>query len=172
LFRQRLAGHSVASIARHLNERGIPCPSSADPDRNRHRTRGAWPLRTIAVILANPRYTGRQIWNRRSTRSEGPASKSALSAKAAHPVSTVVQSNFTHIYQAELFHTANRGTAIGIPYAASRLISTLLPLAALTLLSAIGPGGLYACCALLLTGLALTIRLLGPHTDNRRLDAI
>ncbi|MGW5747341.1 recombinase family protein, partial [Amycolatopsis sp. NPDC003861] len=26
MFRQRLAGHSVASIARHLNERGIPCP--------------------------------------------------------------------------------------------------------------------------------------------------
>nr|WP_256476005.1 recombinase family protein [Amycolatopsis sp. WQ 127309] len=36
MFRQRLAGHSVASIARHLNERGVPCPSSADPDRNRH----------------------------------------------------------------------------------------------------------------------------------------
>ncbi|MEA5362784.1 hypothetical protein VA596_24825 [Amycolatopsis sp., V23-08] len=33
MFRQRLAGHSVASIARHLNERGVPCPSSADPDR-------------------------------------------------------------------------------------------------------------------------------------------
>jgi hypothetical protein len=58
------------------------------------------------------------------------------------------------------------------PLCRSRLISTLLPLAALTLLSAIGPGCLYACCALLLTGLALTIRLLGPHSNNRRLDAI
>ncbi|MBE8516199.1 recombinase family protein [Amycolatopsis sp. H6(2020)] len=38
-----------------------------------------------AVILANPRYTGRQIWNRRATGSEGPASTPALSAKAAHP---------------------------------------------------------------------------------------
>ncbi|GHG42698.1 MULTISPECIES: recombinase family protein [Amycolatopsis] len=85
MFRQRLAGHSVASIARHLNERGIPCPSSADPDRNRHRTRGTWALRTVAVILANPRYTGRQTWNRRATGTEGPASTPALSAKAAHP---------------------------------------------------------------------------------------
>jgi recombinase/recombinase-like zinc beta ribbon protein/resolvase-like protein len=88
MFRQRLAGHSVASIARHLNERGIPCPSSADPDRNRHRTRGAWTLRTVAVILANPRYTGRQTWNRRATDTSGPAATpalSALSAKAAHP---------------------------------------------------------------------------------------
>ncbi|WP_410606444.1 recombinase family protein [Amycolatopsis sp. lyj-109] len=53
MFQQRLAGHSVASIARHLNERDVPCPSSADPDRNRHRTRVAWTLRTVAVILAN-----------------------------------------------------------------------------------------------------------------------
>ncbi|WP_254896795.1 recombinase family protein [Amycolatopsis sp. Hca4] len=85
MFRQRLAGHSVASIARHLNERGVPCPSSADPDRNRHRTRGAWTLRTVAVILANPRYTGRQIWNRRATETSGPASMPAVSAKAVHP---------------------------------------------------------------------------------------
>ncbi|WP_410631005.1 recombinase family protein [Amycolatopsis sp. cmx-4-83] len=85
MFRQRLAGHSVASIARDLNERGVPCPSSADPDRNRHRARGAWTLRTVAVILASPRYTGRQAWNRRATGTEGPASTPALSAKAAHP---------------------------------------------------------------------------------------
>ncbi|MEV6823397.1 recombinase family protein [Amycolatopsis sp. NPDC051102] len=85
MFRQRLAGHSVASIARHLNERGVPCPSSADPDRNRHRSRGAWTLRTVAVILANPRYTGRQTWNRRATGSEGSGSTPALSAKVAHP---------------------------------------------------------------------------------------
>jgi DNA invertase Pin-like site-specific DNA recombinase len=40
IFEQRLAGHSVASIARQLNERGVPCPSGADPDRNRHRSGG------------------------------------------------------------------------------------------------------------------------------------
>ncbi|MET7996824.1 recombinase family protein [Amycolatopsis sp. NPDC005232] len=85
MFQPRLAGHSVASIARHLNERGVPCPSSADPDRNRHRTRRAWTLRTVAVILANPRYTGLQTWNRRATRPDGPASTPALSAKTAHP---------------------------------------------------------------------------------------
>jgi hypothetical protein len=43
-----------------------------------------------------------------------------IAAGIATTISTVVQSNFTHIYQAELFHTANRSTAIGIPYAASR----------------------------------------------------
>ena len=38
IFAQRLAGHSVARIARALNEAGIPCPSAADPGRNPHRT--------------------------------------------------------------------------------------------------------------------------------------
>ncbi|MFF4599829.1 recombinase family protein [Amycolatopsis sp. NPDC001319] len=85
MFQQRLAGHSVASIARDLNDRGIPCPSSADPERNRHRTHCTWTLRTVAVILANPRYTGRQTWNRRATGAEGPASTPALSTKATHP---------------------------------------------------------------------------------------
>ncbi|RSM40755.1 recombinase [Amycolatopsis balhimycina DSM 5908] len=53
-------------------------------DRNRHRTRGAWTLRTVAVILTNPRYTGRQTWNRRATDTSGPAATPALSAKPAH----------------------------------------------------------------------------------------
>ena len=26
-----------------------------------------WTLRTVAAILANPRYTGRQVWNRQRT---------------------------------------------------------------------------------------------------------
>ena len=60
MFAQRLAGHSVARIARALNEAGIPCPSAADPGRNPHRTGGAWSLGTVATILSNPRYTGRR----------------------------------------------------------------------------------------------------------------
>jgi hypothetical protein len=34
------------------------------------------------------------------------------------------------------------------------------------------PGRLYTCCALLLAIMALTIRLLGPRTNNRQLDAV
>jgi site-specific DNA recombinase len=43
---------------------GVPCPSAGDPARNPHRTGAAWTLRTVAAILANPRYTGRQVRNR------------------------------------------------------------------------------------------------------------
>ena len=66
-FAQRLAGHSVARIARALNDAGVPCPSAADPQRNPHRSGAAWTLRTVATILSNPRYTGRQVWNRQRT---------------------------------------------------------------------------------------------------------
>ncbi len=67
MFSQRLAGHSVARITRALNDAGIPCPSAADPKRNPHRPGTAWTLSTVAAILANPRYTGRQVWNRQRT---------------------------------------------------------------------------------------------------------
>ena len=64
MFGQRLAGHSAARITRALNDAGVPCPSAADPARNPHRAGSGWTLRTAAAILANPRYTGRQVWNR------------------------------------------------------------------------------------------------------------
>jgi hypothetical protein len=67
MFTQRLAGRSVAGIARELNDRGVPCPSQVDPERNPHRSGAGWTLRTVAAILANPRYTGRQVWNRQRT---------------------------------------------------------------------------------------------------------
>jgi hypothetical protein len=67
MFAQRLAGHSVARLTRALNDAGIPCPSAADPKRNPHRSGTAWTLGTVASILANPRYTGRQVWNRQRT---------------------------------------------------------------------------------------------------------
>jgi site-specific DNA recombinase len=45
----------------------VPCPSRHDPARNPHRHGNTWTLRTVAEILANPRYTGRQVWNRYRT---------------------------------------------------------------------------------------------------------
>src|SRR5579859_1538939 len=37
MFERRLAGQSMAGIARQLNDQGVPCPSAADPARNSHR---------------------------------------------------------------------------------------------------------------------------------------
>jgi DNA invertase Pin-like site-specific DNA recombinase len=67
MFTQRLAGHSLAGIARALNDAAVACPSTVDPSRNHHRAGERWTLRTVAAILGNPRYTGRQVWNRQRT---------------------------------------------------------------------------------------------------------
>jgi site-specific DNA recombinase len=37
---------------------------------NPHRPRTAWTLGAVTAILANPRYTGRQVWNRQRTDTE------------------------------------------------------------------------------------------------------
>jgi site-specific DNA recombinase len=80
----------VAGIARELNERGVPCPSTADRERNRHRSGRVWNLRSVAVILANPRYTGREVWSRHQgagsdgQRRTNPA-EWAISRSKAHP---------------------------------------------------------------------------------------
>ncbi|MCK2238985.1 MULTISPECIES: recombinase family protein [unclassified Crossiella] len=71
MFAQRAAGRSVASLARELNERGVPCPSRVDRARNRHRSGKQWIVRTVAEILDNPRYTGRQVWNRQGSKGHG-----------------------------------------------------------------------------------------------------
>ncbi|MCY1144130.1 recombinase family protein [Actinoplanes sp. Pm04-4] len=48
------------------NALGVIPPSAHDRARNSHRTGAAWTLRIVAAILGNPRYTGRQVWNRQS----------------------------------------------------------------------------------------------------------
>ncbi|WP_237047756.1 recombinase family protein [Lentzea guizhouensis] len=71
MFVERARGRTVASLARELNERGVASPSGADPARNAHRSGERWIVRTVAMILGNPRYTGRQVWNRCSTIGHG-----------------------------------------------------------------------------------------------------
>ncbi|SFR29094.1 Recombinase zinc beta ribbon domain-containing protein [Lentzea waywayandensis] len=75
VFAERARGRTVASLARELNERGVVCPSGADPGRNAHRSGERWIVRTVAMILENPRYTGRQVWNRSSTTGHGPGGR-------------------------------------------------------------------------------------------------
>ncbi|WP_281273821.1 recombinase family protein [Actinomadura pelletieri] len=56
--------------ARHLrHRRGThprrrPVPVGGDPDRNQHRVQVAWSKSAVRVIVTNPRYTGRQVWNK------------------------------------------------------------------------------------------------------------
>ncbi|MBD0323989.1 MAG: recombinase family protein, partial [Aldersonia sp.] len=64
IFREYVAGKGLYAIAEALTREGIPCPSAHDPIRNRHRDGIAWSKSAVRAILRNPRYTGRQVWNR------------------------------------------------------------------------------------------------------------
>jgi site-specific DNA recombinase len=64
IFAEYLAGMGIKQIAERLNRDGVPCPSAHDPARNPHRTERVWLFSSVRAILTNPRYTGRQVWNR------------------------------------------------------------------------------------------------------------
>jgi site-specific DNA recombinase len=132
IFAQRLTGHSVARITRALNDAAIPCPSAADPDRNPHRAGEKWSVTTVRAILANPRYTGRQVWNRQPSAMDliDPANTGlghrqvqrwglpeawVISARPAHPA-LVSEADFIAVQAfALLAKTAARTGATGWP---------------------------------------------------------
>jgi len=112
MFAARRAGRSVAGIARELNERGVPCPSAADPERNRHRGGQVWNLRSVTVILANPRYTGRHVWSRQCS-VPGPgrstvAGEWAVSRTRSHPA-LVSDADFIAVQQCRAIRRCEDG---------------------------------------------------------------
>lgn len=64
IFSEYIGGRGFYAIAEGLTRDGIPSPSAHDPARNRHREGRAWGKSAVRTILSNPRYTGRQVWNR------------------------------------------------------------------------------------------------------------
>jgi hypothetical protein len=64
VFAEFLAAYGIGAIADRLTAEGIPCPSAHDRRRNPHRVGLAWTKGAVRTILRNPRYTGRQVWNR------------------------------------------------------------------------------------------------------------
>lgn len=64
IFDLYLGGLGWFAIAERLTAEGLPCPSAHDRARNRHRDGSAWSRSAVRAIITNPRYTGRQVWNR------------------------------------------------------------------------------------------------------------
>ncbi|MGW6401534.1 MFS transporter [Streptomyces sp. NPDC055134] len=83
-----------------------------------------------------------------------------------------VFSNAFHVYQAEIFPTNLRSSAIGIAYSLSRLVSVILPFIALSVLDDLGATAVFAGSAVLMVLLCLNVGLLGPKTKGLALDAI
>ncbi|WP_063784897.1 MFS transporter [Streptomyces sp. TP-A0356] len=95
-----------------------------------------------------------------------------VTAGALTTTASVLQATAARSYVAELFPTNVRNTFLGRSYALSRLVSAVLPFAALTILSALGASALFSLSALLLALLATAVLTLGPRTNNRPLDQI
>ncbi|EFH88711.1 MFS transporter [Ktedonobacter racemifer] len=87
-------------------------------------------------------------------------------------VASQVFSNSYHIYQAEIFPTRMRGTAVGIAYSLSRLSGGILPFVALPLLQTSGPVAVFTACAIILGIVSLDVGLLGPRTTGRTLEEV
>lgn len=81
--------------------------------------------------------------------------------------SSNVFSNAYHVYQAEIFPSQARSTAIGSTYALSRIVSGGLPFILLPLLNEHGPGAMFSVISVALAIVAVTVALLGPRTTRR-----
>ena len=78
-----------------------------------------------------------------------------------------VFSNVYHVYQAEIFPSDVRATAVGWTYSISRLSSAALPFILIPVLDNYGPAAMFAVVVVAL-GLAVAVLLpVGPRTSNR-----
>jgi putative MFS transporter len=83
-----------------------------------------------------------------------------------------VFSNGFHIYQAEIFPTRLRSSAIGIAYSLSRAVSALLPFIAISVLGTLGATAVFIGSAILMAVLCLDVALLGPRSTGRTLETV
>ena len=78
-----------------------------------------------------------------------------------------VFSNVYHVYQAEIFPSDVRATAVGWTYSISRLSSAALPFILIPVLDNYGPAAMFAVVVVAL-GLAVAVLVpVGPRTSNR-----
>jgi hypothetical protein len=83
-----------------------------------------------------------------------------------------VFSNVYHVYQAEIFPSDIRATAIGWTYSLSRLSSGALPFILIPVLDSYGAGSMFT---VVVAALAITIAVvgrIGPRTTGRNLEEI
>ena len=83
-----------------------------------------------------------------------------------------VFSNVYHVYQAEIFPTTVRATAVGWTYSLSRLSSGISPFILLPVLDAYGAGGMFTVVAMALGVVIFAVLALGPQTSRRSLEEI
>jgi putative MFS transporter len=81
-----------------------------------------------------------------------------------------VFSNGFHIYQAEIFPTRMRSTAVSTAYSLSRLSGAMLPFISVSALDHLGPTAVFLGSAAVLTVVALDVAILGPRSTGMNLE--
>lgn len=85
-------------------------------------------------------------------------------------VASNVFSNAYHVYQAEIFPTRVRSTAVGMCYSLSRAVSAVLPFVAVAALDGFGPVGVFGGAAVVMAVLCLDVGLFGPRSTGLSLE--
>jgi putative MFS transporter len=83
-----------------------------------------------------------------------------------------VFSNVYHVYQAEIFPTDVRATAVGWTYSLSRLSSALLPFVLIPVLDDYGAAAMFTVVLIALTIATAVVAWIGPRTTRRNLEEI
>lgn len=83
-----------------------------------------------------------------------------------------VFSNVYHVYQAEIFPTTVRATAVGWTYSLSRLSSGAAPFVLIPILEHYGAGAMFTVVATALAVVIAAVLALGPRTSRRSLEEI
>ena len=94
-----------------------------------------------------------------------------VAAGLAYTVVSNVFSNAYHVYLAESYPTAIRGTAAGAAYSLSKLVTGALPFLLLPFLDLHGPVAVFAVVALAMGLLVVNVGVLGGRTTGRSADA-
>jgi putative MFS transporter len=81
-----------------------------------------------------------------------------------------VFSNGFHIYQAEIFPTRMRSTAVSTAYSLSRLSGAMLPFISVSVLDHLGPTAVFLGSAVVLTVVAVDVAILGPRSTGLNLE--
>jgi len=89
-----------------------------------------------------------------------------------YTLSSNIFSNGYHIFQAEIYPTAVRATAVGTAYSLSRLMSGLMPFILLPVLHAHGATAMFSVVAGAMVLLMVDVGALGPKTTGRALEDV
>jgi MFS family permease len=81
-------------------------------------------------------------------------------------------SNVYHVYQAEIFPSDVRATAVGWTYSVSRLSSAALPFILIPVLNHFGATAMFAVVVAALAATVIVLAPIGPRTTGKSLDEV